>query len=97
MQAEQDTDTEPNSRKREQNLSTDGKWRSFPKVPHLLQYVSNGNYYGRIKIDGKLIRESLKTSVWTMAKVRLANFLKTKQENRSQIDLPLFTEAAELF
>jgi hypothetical protein len=40
-------------------LSKDGKWRSFPKVPHLLQYVSNGNYYGRIKMGGKLIRESL--------------------------------------
>jgi hypothetical protein len=32
-------------------------------VPHLLQYVTNGNYYGRIKIGGKLIRESLQTTV----------------------------------
>ena len=49
-------DTEPNIRKREENLSKDGQWRSFPKVPHLLQYVSNGNYYGRIKVGGKTIR-----------------------------------------
>src|SRR5207244_996198 len=31
--------------------------RSFPKVPHLLQYVSNCNYYGRNKVGGKTIRE----------------------------------------
>jgi hypothetical protein len=51
----------PEGRKREEHLSRDGKWRSFPRVPHLLQYVSNGNYYGRIQTGGKLIRESLKT------------------------------------
>jgi hypothetical protein len=42
-------------------LSPDGKWRSFPRVPHLLQYVSSGTYFARIKIKGKLIRESLGT------------------------------------
>ncbi len=63
------------SRKREQHLSKDGQWRSFPKVPHLLQYVSNGNYYARIKIKGKIIREiireSLKTDIWSTAKLRI--------------------------
>ena len=48
-------------------MSKDGQWRSFPKMPHLLQYVSNGNYYARIKINGKIIRESLKTSIWLVA------------------------------
>jgi hypothetical protein len=52
-------DTEPNQRKREHCLSPDGKWRSFPKVPNLPQYVSNSNYYDRIKVGGKLIRECL--------------------------------------
>jgi len=41
-------------------LSKDGQWRSFPNVPCLRQYVSNGNYYGRIRVNGKLIRASLK-------------------------------------
>jgi hypothetical protein len=41
----------PGERKREEHLSKDGRWRSFPRVPHLLQYVSNGNYYGRIKLN----------------------------------------------
>jgi len=36
-------------------------------MPHLLQYVSNGNYYGRIKIGGKLIRESLQTTIGDQA------------------------------
>jgi hypothetical protein len=57
------TDIPQTNRKREESLSSDGKWRSFPKVPNLLQYVSNGNYYGRIKVGGKTIRESLETSV----------------------------------
>jgi len=43
-------------------LSNDGKWRSFPKVPNLVQYISTGTFYGRVKVDGKLYRESLKTT-----------------------------------
>lgn len=94
----QPVDTQPKpSRKREEHLSSDGQWRSFPKVPHLLQYVSNGNYYGRIKVGGKIIRESLKTNVWTTAKLRLTDFLKRHQESRSEPRVPTFAEAAELF
>ena len=71
-------------------MSKDGQWRSFPKVPHLLQYVSNGNYYARIKVNGKIIRESLKTSVWTTAKLRLTDFVKKHQEARGIIVSPKF-------
>jgi hypothetical protein len=67
-------ETASGSSKRDQNLSQDGKWRSFPQIPNLVQYVSNGNYYGRIKIDGKLIRESLGNSVWAAAKMHLVDF-----------------------
>jgi len=95
MQTARETEASP--RKRADTLSKDGKWRSFPKVPHLLQYVSNGNYYGRIKIGGKLIRESFQTTVWTTAKLRLADFLKTRQECRNQIDPPKFSDTVELF
>jgi integrase len=83
--------------KREEHLSSDGKWRSFPRVPHLLQYVSNGNYYARIKINGKVIRESLQTGVWTTAKLKLADFLKERLEGRNKTDAPLFSEAVEVF
>lgn len=89
------SDTNASPRKREDRLAKDGKWRSFPKVPHLLQYVSNGNYYGRIKVRGKLIRESLETTVWTTAKLRLTDFLKNQQEVRQRIDPPKFSIAVE--
>jgi integrase len=91
------SDTEPSIRKREEHLAKDGKWRSFPKVPHLLQYVNNGNYYGRIKVGGKIIRVSLDTDVWTSAKLRLTDFLKKHQEARHQIDPPKFSETVEVF
>ena len=42
-------------------MPLEGQWRPFPKVPHLLQYVSNDNYYARIRANGKRIRESLET------------------------------------
>lgn len=93
----QDTQIPTLSRKREEHLSSDRQWRSFPKVPHLLQYVSNGNYYGRIKIRGKLIRESLKTDVWTTAKLRLTDFLKKHQETRHNLVAPSFREAVDRF
>jgi integrase len=87
----------PASRKREEQISKDGDWRSFPKVPNLIQYVPNGNYYGRIKVRGKVIRESLKTDVWTTAKLRLTDFLKEHQEARNHLAPPKFQEAVELF
>ena len=90
------SDTQPNTRKRNEHLSNDGQWRSFAKVPHLLQYVSNGNYYARIKVKGKVIRESLKTSVWTNAKLRLTDFLKVHQDVRGRVDPPGFREAVAL-
>ena len=50
-------DRQPGSRKREDHLSKDGKWRSFSKVPHLLQYVISGSCFGKVKINGRSIRE----------------------------------------
>lgn len=78
-------------------MSKDGRWRSFPKVPHLLQYISNGNYYARIKVKGKVNRDSLKTDVWKTAKLRLTDFLKKHQEARTHLPPPMFTEAVDLF
>jgi hypothetical protein len=62
--------------KRSDNLSTDGKWRSFPKVPNLLQYVVAGTYYARCKVKGKPVRIALETDVFTTAKLRLPDKLK---------------------
>lgn len=83
--------------KRTAHLSKDARWRSFPKVPNLLQYVSTGTYYGRIKVSGKIIRQSLKTDVWTNAKLRLVDFLKENQETKSVVEGVSFTEAVERY
>jgi integrase len=74
-----------------------GKWRSFPKVPHLLQYVISGNYFGKVKIDGKTIRQSLKTTVWSTAQLRLNDFLKEHRENRNRVDPPKIGVAVDQF
>jgi hypothetical protein len=91
------TETPPSQRKREECRSPDGKWRSFPKVPNLLQYVSNSNYYGRIKVGGKTIRESLSADVWSIAKLRLHDFVKKHQHDTARFEAPHFKEAVELF
>jgi hypothetical protein len=44
-------------------LSKDGKWRSFSRIPHLLQYFRSGGYFARIKASGKLICQSSSVNV----------------------------------
>ena len=78
-------------------MSKDGKWRSFPKVPHLLQYVSSGTYFGKLKIKRKSVRQSLETTVWSTAQLKLNDFLKERRENRNKVDPPLFKEAWERY
>jgi integrase len=88
-----------NRKKSAARLSKDGKWRSFPKAPRLLQYVSSGTYYARLHTGGKIIRQSLETTVWTTAQLKLVDFLKDKQNNKSNAPKPkiLFKDAVELF
>lgn len=79
--------------KRAGNLSSDNNWLSFPKVPHLLQYVGSGVYYARVKLGGKLIRRSLGTTVWSDAKLRLVDFLKEQRQQYAERQAPTFSEA----
>jgi integrase len=72
-------DTKSQNSKNER-LSPDGKWRSFPKVPNLLQYVSTGLFFARVKVNGKLIRRGLDTDVFTTAKLKLGDFKKAEIE-----------------
>lgn len=83
--------------KRAATLSKDGCWRSFSKVPNLLQYVSTETYYARVKVNGKLIRQSLKTDVWTTAKLRLIDFLKEKTQTRIPQQIVTFGDALKLY
>ena len=82
---------------RQSRLSNDGQWRSFPKVPNLLQYVGSGSYYARIKLHGKTIRRSLDTDVFTTAKLKLLDFLKEEQKKRTAVAPPTFAEAQQLY
>jgi integrase len=91
-------DAKKPSATRQANLSPDGKWRSFPKVPNLLQYVSTRTFYGRVKVDGKLYRESLETDVYSTAKLKLSDFVKAKMRKRRQVGTPVvFAEARALY
>src|SRR5258707_725109 len=67
---------------RTHHFSKDGKWRNFPKVPNLLQYVRTGTYFARTKVEGKSIRLSLETDVFTTAKLRLSDKLKEIRKPR---------------
>ena len=69
--------------KRAGRISKDGKWRSFAKFPNLLQYINTQTYYARIKVSGKLIRQSLNTDVWSNARLRLADFIGEKTRTRT--------------
>jgi hypothetical protein len=51
------------------NLSTDGKWRSFPKVPNLLQCIVARTYYARRKVKGKPVPAACQTP-WPAARTR---------------------------
>jgi hypothetical protein len=83
---------------RDPNLSKDGKWRSFPKVPNLLQDVNTGTFYGRVTVDGKIYRESLETFVYSVAKQKLPDFVKTKLRKKRQVGAPAtFGEARKLY
>lgn len=78
-------------------LSGDGKWKSFPEIPNLRQYVPSGNYFGRVKVDGRLVRRSLETDVWTTALLRLQDFRKKNQQSDEEAVVPTFAESQELF
>ncbi|MEI7935210.1 MAG: site-specific integrase [Verrucomicrobiota bacterium] len=79
------------------SLSKDGHWRSFTRVPHLLQYVSSGTYYARVKVRGKIIRKSLDTDVFSTAKLKLIDFLKEQSERQHHGRMLLFQEAIDLY
>ena len=98
MQAAQEQAQNGSSRKNNSRLSKNGNWRSFPKIPNLLQYVTSGTYFARVKIKGKIIRQSLETDVWTTAKLKLLDFLKEQQNHkRDHKQFPLFSHAVEQF
>ena len=52
----------------------DAEWVKTP-YPNLIRYKPSGTYFGRVRVNGKLIRRSLETHVLTVAKLKLSDFL----------------------
>jgi hypothetical protein len=88
---------------RDAALSKDGKWRSYPKVPGLMQYTSTGIFFARVRVDGKLIRQALKdgngqtTTNFNTAKLLMGDFRKGKIREAARPVAGTFAEARRRF
>ncbi len=54
-------------------------WQKTP-VSNLVRYVASGILFARIRVQGKLIRRSLKTKVLSVAKLRLTDLEKAERQ-----------------
>ena len=91
-------DTKSRRNKHADRLSPDGKWRSFAKVPNLLQYASTGQFFARVKVNGKLIRRSLQVATFEEARLALHDFLAKETKVRHVVGAPVtFAEARGLY
>jgi hypothetical protein len=55
----------------ERKSKADADWLKTP-YPNLIRYRPSGTYFGRVRVNGKLIRRSLETHVLSVAKVKLS-------------------------
>lgn len=62
-----------------ENTGSQSEWVKTP-VANLVRYKSSGIYFARLCIRGKLFRHSLKTDVISVAKLRLGDCIKERQE-----------------
>ena len=62
-----------------ENAEIQSDWVKTP-VANLVRYKPSGIYFARVRIRGKLFRKTLETDVMSVAKLRLGDFIKDKQE-----------------
>lgn len=81
----------------------DSNWAKT-QYANLIRYVPSGTYFARIRVQGKLIRRSLKTNRISVAKLRLADLEKDerqKAENQTSVALTngkmLFSDALSVY
>ena len=55
------------------------EWVKTP-VANLVRYKPSGIYFARVRVKGKLFRQTLKTDVMSVATLRLGDFIKDKRE-----------------
>jgi integrase len=68
-------------RKNASQIQPDDHESSWQKTPYanLVRYAPSGKYFARIRVGGKLIRQSLKTKVLSVAKLKLADLEKQER------------------
>jgi integrase len=69
---------------------------------NLIRYIPSGTYFARARVGGKLIRKSLNTDVLSVAKLRVADFVKEEREAAASSDsgsrgLMTFGDCVNLF
>ena len=64
---------------------SDSVWQKTPYT-NLIRYKPSQVYFARLRVKGKLIRRSLKTSSLSVAKLRLSDFEKTEQQMAQSVD-----------
>jgi len=62
------------------NADNESDWVKTP-VANLIRYKPSGIFFARVRIRGKLFRQTLQTNVMSVAKLRLRDFTKDKQED----------------
>ena len=77
-------------KRKNSDLQPDECESSWQKTPYanLVRYAPSGRYFARIRVGGKLIRQSLKTKVLSVAKLKLADLEKqerAKLEGRQRL------------
>lgn len=72
----------------ETNKNSPARPKAFEKSPvaNLYRYVPTGMYYAKPRIKGKLKSKSLKTDKFSVAKLRLADFLKEEYQKAESLD-----------
>jgi integrase len=89
-------------RKQRPNAGTGNPdWQKSP-TPNLLRYKPSGMYFARAKVGGKLIRQSLKTDVYSVAVLRLNDLLgrertRTEGQEKTVRGKMTFGQALALF
>ena len=79
-----------NASERKPKSKADSDWLKTP-CPNLIRYKPSGNYFGRVRVNGKLIRRSLETHVLTVAKLKLSDFLQDHRRLIARERLQPFT------
>jgi hypothetical protein len=57
----------------QQKAAKPGKVWQPTQYSNLIRYVPSGTFFARLRVAGKLIRQSIKTDVLSMAKLRLCH------------------------